>query len=450
MNLKAREIVAQLQQAGFTAYFAGGCVRDQLLGIEAKDFDVATSAKPEEVQQLFPRVTDVTGKCFGVVRVLVGDESYEVATFRQDGPYQDGRHPESVRFATPEEDAQRRDFTINGLFYDPVAERLIDYVGGEADLRAKIIRAIGEPAHRFAEDQLRLLRAIRFATRLVFTIEPKTWAAICTGASSIRSISAERIRDELNKIFTATKPELGLDLLDQSGLLKEVLPDVAVLHGVEQPPQFHPEGDVYQHVRLMLTKIEQANLELALGVLFHDVGKKPTAKVDVNGRIRFNEHESVGADMTEKIMTGLRYDNKTIQTVRELVQHHMQFKDVLHMRPSTLKRMMARPTFPQELELHRIDCSSSHGDLGNYDFLKQQLETMSADEINPTPLITGRDLLAMGLRPGKEVGKILEAIRVAQLEETVQTRAEALQMARKLAGTSMDTRPLPPLPPESS
>jgi len=447
MNPKARGIVARLQQAGFTAYFAGGCVRDQLLGTEAKDYDIASSATPEEVQRLFPRVTDLTGKSFGVVRVLVEDESYEVATFRQDGPYKDGRRPESVRFATAEEDAQRRDFTINGLFYDPVAERLIDYVGGEADLRAKIIRAIGVPADRFAEDQLRLLRAIRFATRLFFTIEPGTWEAIRAAAPSIRTISAERIRDELNKIFTATKPERGLDLLDQSGLLKEVLPDVAVLHGVEQPPQFHPEGDVYEHVRLMLSKIEKPDLELALGILFHDVGKKPTAKVDENGRIRFNGHETVGAEMTEDIMTGLRYDNKTIQTVRELVQHHMQFKDVLHMRPSTLKRMMARPNFSLELELHRIDCSSSHGDLENHAYLKQQLETMSAEEINPPSLITGHDLLAMGLPPGKMVGKILDAIRVAQLEEKVQTRAEAMKMARKLANTGMETQPIKIPPP---
>jgi poly(A) polymerase len=433
MNPRARDVVAQLQQAGHTAYFAGGCVRDQLLGTEAKDFDIATSARPEQVRQLFPRVTDLTGKSFGVVRVLVGDDAYEVATFRQDGPYEDGRHPASVRFATAEEDAQRRDFTVNGLFYDPVAEKLIDYVGGEADLRAGIIRAIGNPADRFAEDHLRLLRAIRFAARLFFTIEPATWEAIRADAAKIRAISAERIRDELNKIFTAPKPEVGLDLLDRSGLLREVLPDLAAMHGVEQPPQFHPEGDVYEHVRLMLSKMEQPNLELALGILFHDVGKKPTAKVDENGRIRFNEHESVGADMTEQIMTGLRYDNKTIQTVRELVQNHMQFKDVLQMRPSTLKRMMARPHFPLELELHRIDCASSHGDLRNYDFLKQQLEFLSAEEINPPPLITGRDLLAMGLPPGRTVGRILDAIRVAQLEGTVQTQAEALALARRLA-----------------
>jgi len=447
MNPQARDLVAQLQQAGHAAYFAGGCVRDQLLGIEAKDYDIATSARPEQVQRLFPRVTDLTGKCFGVVRIMVGDQSYEVATFRQDGPYQDGRHPESVRFATAGEDAQRRDFTVNGLFFDPVADRLIDYVGGESDLRAGIIRAIGNPADRFAEDHLRLLRAIRFATRFLFTIEPKTFEAIRAAAARIRTVSAERIRDELNKIFTASKPEVGLDLLDRSGLLPEVLPDVAVLHGVEQPPQFHPEGDVYEHVRLMLSKIEQPSLDLALGILFHDVGKKPTAKVDENGRIRFNEHESVGAVMAEQIMTGLRYDNKTIETVRELVQHHMQFKDVPKMRPSTLKRMMARPTFPLELELHRIDCASSHGDLRHYDFLKQQLETMSAEDINPPPLISGRDLLAMGLRPGKEVGRILEAVRVAQLEGTVQTREEALDLAVKLAHTDMQTRPLP-LPPE--
>jgi poly(A) polymerase len=447
MNPRARDIVDQLQRAGHTAYLAGGCVRDHLLGIEAKDYDVATSARPEEVQRLFPRVTNLTGKSFGVVRVMVDEEQFEVAMFRQDGAYVDGRHPESVTPATPELDAQRRDFTINGLFFDPVADRLIDYVGGEADLRAGIVRAIGSPADRFAEDHLRLLRAIRFATRLIFKIEPKTWEAICAEAAMIRTVSAERIRDELNKTFSASKPELGLDLLDRSGLLREVLPDIAAMHGVEQPPQFHPEGDVYEHVRLMLSKIEEPNLDLALGVLFHDVGKKPTAKVDENGRIRFNEHESVGADMAEKIMTGLRYDNKSIATVKELVQHHMQFKDVPKMRASTLKRMMARPTFPLELELHRIDCASSHGDLTHYDFLKHLIETMPPEQIAPPLLISGRDLLAMGLPPGKVIGRILEAVRMAQLEESVQTRAEALDMARKLASRGMETRTLPP-PPE--
>lgn len=456
MNSQARDIVVQLQRAGYTAYFAGGCVRDQLLGKEAKDYDIATSALPEQVQKLFPRVTDIAGRCFGVVRVVTGDKSFEVATFRQDGPYKDGRRPESVRFVTAEEDAQRRDFTVNGLFFDPVAGRLIDYVKGEADLRAGIIRAIGNPADRFAEDHLRLLRAIRFATRLYFKleaktsffkIEPKTWEAIRQAAPTIRTISAERIRDELNKIFTADKPEIGLDLLDRSGLLREVLPDIAALHGVEQPPQFHPEGDVYEHVRLMLSKIKEPNLELALGVLFHDVGKKPTSKVDENGRIRFNEHESVGAQMAEELMTGLRYDNKTIQTVRELVQHHMQFKDVPKMKPSTLKRMMARPTFPLELELHRIDCASSHGDLQHYDYLKERLETMSAEEIDPPLLISGRELLAMGLPPGRTVGKIKQAIRDGQLDGTIQTQAEALALARKMAASDIAATGPIPMPP---
>ena len=446
MNPQACDIVAQLQRAGFTAYLAGGCVRDFLLGVEAKDYDVATNAQPEEVQRIFPRVTNLTGKSFGVVRVLVGEEQFEVAMFRQDGAYVDGRHPQSVTPATPELDAQRRDFTINGLFYDPVAEKLIDFVGGEADLKAKILRAIGTPADRFAEDHLRLLRAVRFAARLNFKIEPKTWEAICAAAPSIKTISAERIRDEVNRIFTARKPERGLDLLDQSGLLKEVLPDIAAMHGVEQPPNFHPEGDVYEHVRLMLTKIQEPNLDLALGVLFHDVGKKPTSKTDENGRIRFNEHESVGAVMTEKIMTDLRYDNKSIETVRELVQHHMQFKDVPKMKASTLKRMMARPTFQLELELHRIDCSSSHGDLKHYDYLKHLIDTMPPEQIDPPAYISGRDLLEMGLRPGKEIGRILEQVRLAQLEERVQNRSEAIDMARKLAIRGVETHQLPRLP----
>jgi poly(A) polymerase len=447
MNPRARDVVARLQRAGHTAYLAGGCVRDHLLGIEAKDCDVATSATAEEVQQLFAgRVTDLVGKSFGVVRVREGEEFFEVAMFRQEGAYLDGRHPSIVAPATPEEDAQRRDFTINGMFFDPVAQRLIDYVGGETDLRAGILRAIGEPEQRFAEDHLRLLRAIRFASRLGFEIEPKTWEAIRAGAEMIRTVSAERVRDELSRIFTVDKPERGLDLLDQSELLALVLPDIAALHGVEQPPQFHPEGDVFEHTRLMLTKIEKPDLELALSVLLHDVGKKPTAKVDENGRIRFNEHESVGATMAENIMTGLRYDNKTIHHVKEMVRHHMQFKDVPHMKTSTLKKMMQRETFLKELELHRIDCESSHGDLGHWEFLKQQLETMTPEQINPPALISGHDLIAMGVTPGKQMGRTLDAVKMAQLNGDVQTRHEALALARKLAAKGMDTVQLPPPP----
>jgi poly(A) polymerase len=446
MRDSAVEVVARLQRAGHVAYFAGGSVRDQLLGREAKDYDIATSALPDQVQKLFPRVTDLTGKSFGVVRVLVGEGTYEVATFRHDGTYVDGRRPVAVRFTTAEEDAQRRDFTINGLFYDPIADRIIDYVGGQADLQARVIRAIGDPAARFAEDHLRLLRAVRFASRLNFRIEGNTWAALVAAAPRIRDISVERIRDELNLIFTTSKPELGLDLLDRSGLLTHVLPDIAALHGVEQPPQYHPEGDVFEHVRLMLTKIPEPNLPLALSILLHDVGKKATATIDESGRIRHSGHETVGADMAERIMTGLRYDNKTIATVREAVQHHMQFKDVPHMRPSTLKRMMARPHFPLELELHRIDCASSHGDLKHYEFLKHQVETMAPEEIEPPRLINGRDLLAMGIPPGKSLGVILEKIYEAQLEGTVQTRAQAIEVARQMASApSGQTTMLPNL-----
>jgi poly(A) polymerase len=447
MNPLACNVVAQLQRAGHTAYLAGGCVRDHLRGAEAKDCDIATSAPPDDVQRLFAgRVTGLVGKSFAVVRVREGGEEFEIAMFRKDGAYLDGRHPDSVSPATPEEDAQRRDFTVNGLFYDPVAQRLIDYVGGEADLRAGILRAIGNPADRFREDHLRLLRAVRFAARFGFRIEPKTWEAVRADAALIRTVSADRIRDELNKIFTVSKPEKGLDLLDQSGLLAEVLPDIAALHGVEQPPQFHPEGDVFEHTRLMLTKIKEPNLDLALGVLFHDVGKKPTSKTDENGRIRFNEHESVGAEMAERIMTDLRYDNKTIHKVRELVQHHMQFKDVPHMKTSTLKKMMARPTFPDELELHRIDCDSSHGDLKHWEYLQRLVETMPPEQINPPPLISGHDLIAMGVLPGKMMGRILDAVKIAQLEGAVQTRHEALTLARKLASRGMDTGQLPPPP----
>ena len=426
--------MAKLQQGGFVAYWAGGCVRDRLLGRVPKDYDIATNARPEEVQALFPRATGLTGNCFGVVRVNdANGEPFETATFRQDGEYSDGRRPDSVTFASEEIDAQRRDFTINGMFYDPVAGRLIDYVGGQADLEKRLVRAIGEASHRFQEDHLRLLRAVRFATVLSFSIETETMSAIKKLAPTIKTVSPERIRDELNKIMGSNRPQIGLDLLDQSGLLGEILPDISCMHGVEQPPQFHPEGDVYEHVRLMLTKMNQANLHLALGILFHDVGKKPTSKVDENGRIRFNEHESVGARMTEEIMTALRYDNKTTALVQELVQHHMQFKDVQRMRPSTLKKMMQRPTFELELELHRIDCSSSHGELENYRFLQDQLKTLSSEEINPPPLVNGNDLLAMGLTPGKAVGQILDAIKIAQLENQIETRADALAYARKLA-----------------
>jgi putative nucleotidyltransferase with HDIG domain len=427
----ALSVVRRLQQAGHDACFAGGSVRDQLLGRESKDIDVATSALPEQVQQLFPRHTGLEGKCFGVIRVLVDDFVFEVATFRIDDDYVDGRRPKSVRFTTAEEDARRRDFTVNGLFYDPVRDRLIDHVGGQADLAAKKIRAIGDPEARFREDKLRLLRGIRFAVNLGFAIEESTWQAIIRLAPEIAQISPERIRDELDKIWTGPDPARGLDLLDQSGLLAAILPEIHALHGVEQPPQWHPEGDVFRHTRLMLAQLRNSPLVLALSVLFHDVGKKPTQKVDATGRIRFNEHETVGARMAESMMKRLRYSNEVIAAVIACVANHMTFKDVPEMRVATLKRLMARETFPIELELHRIDCTGSHGDLSHYDFLLKKQQEFGAEQIRPAPLLNGHDLMALGFPEGRLIGKILLAVEEAQLEGKIKSKTQAIQLARE-------------------
>ena len=437
----ATAIVVRLQQAGHAAYFAGGCVRDRLLGRVPHDYDVATDAVPDRVQELFPRTTGLVGKSFGVVGVI-GEgnqtvETVEVATFRQDIDYQDGRRPAQVRFVTAEQDAQRRDFTVNGLFFDPVAGKVIDYVGGQADLKKEVLRAIGDPAARFAEDKLRLLRAVRFAVTLGFEIEGGTWKALCGAAPEIvagqTKVSPERIRDELDKIWVSPDPARGLDLLDASGLLRPILPELADLHGVEQPPQFHPEGDVYKHTRLMLSHLKEAPLVLALSVLFHDIGKPATFKVDATGRIRFNTHETVGARMTEVLMERLRYSNDTIKQVVACVENHMTFKDVPHMRLSTLKRLMGRPTFSQELELHRIDCSSSHGQLDIYEMLQEKVATLPPEEINPPALLSGRDLMAaFDLREGRRLGEMIKYIREGQLEGKIKTREEALAFARRL------------------
>lgn len=437
MERAAAGVVRRLQEAGHAAYFAGGCVRDRLLGRAPHDFDVATDAVPDQVIALFPRTTGLIGKSFGVVGVMTEAGAIEVATFRQDLEYKDGRRPEGVRFVTAQEDAQRRDFTVNGLFYDPVAGKVIDFVGGQADLERKVLRAIGDPAARFREDRLRLLRAVRFATTLGFAIDPATWEAVRAAAPAVAAeggVSPERIREELDKIWTGPDPARGLDLLDQSGLLQAVLPEVVALHGVEQPPQFHPEGDVYKHTRLMLSKLPpQPSRVLALSVLFHDIGKPATFQVDPTGRIRFNGHETVGARMTEEILGRLRYSNEVIGQVVACVENHMSFKDAPQMRLSTLKRFLARPTFPEELELHRIDCSSSHGLLDIYEFLKEKLATMPPEEVDPEPLLTGHDVMAeLGLKPGKELGALLKQLREAQLEGAVADREGALAFLRGL------------------
>jgi poly(A) polymerase len=426
MESAARDIARRLRAAGHVAYFAGGCVRDLLRGEAPKDLDIATDATPEVVQKIFSR-TYAVGAHFGVIVVLENEFQFEVATFRSDGAYLDGRRPVEVHFATAEEDAARRDFTINGMFFDPEKNEVIDFVGGRADLERKLIRAIGDPAQRFAEDRLRMLRAVRFATVLGFQIEPATWDAVVAHATSIDEISFERIREELVRIFMSPHRVRGWDLLDASGLMRVILPEVEAMKGCEQPPQFHPEGDVFKHTRIMLELLpEEASLPLVLSVLFHDIGKPPTSSVDENGRIRFNGHDRIGAEMTEAVMQRLRFSRAEIDATVEAVRQHMVFKDVPNMRVAKLKRFMARPTFDDELELHRVDCEGSHGMLDNYDFLRQKREEFANEPIIPPPLVRGDDLLALGLKPGPKIGEILEAVETRQLEGALRNRDEAL------------------------
>ena len=431
MEATATRLVERLRAAGHEALFAGGCVRDRLLGKEAHDIDIATSARPEEIQKLFPRTVAV-GAQFGVIVVLEDGGEFQVATFRSDGAYRDGRHPESVAFTNAEGDARRRDFTVNGLFFDPLTRQILDFVGGEADLRAGILRSIGDPHARFAEDKLRLIRCVRFAASLGFEIEAETWRALLERAPEITAVSAERIRDELVKIFSHPSRVRGFDLLDQSGLLAILLPEVEALKGCEQPPDFHPEGDVFVHTRLMLSLLpEQVSTPLVFSVLFHDIGKPPTFLIDETGRIRFNGHESISASMTEKIFARLRFSNAETEATVVGVKNHMAFKDVQNMRVATLKRFLARPTIDDELELHRVDCQGSHGLLDNYDFLLRKREEFSNEPLIPPPLITGRDLIAAGLKPGPHFKKLLDSAQALQLEGGLKTREDALVWLRE-------------------
>ena len=431
MENAARSIIRKLREAGHVAYYAGGSVRDLLRGQVPKDIDVATDARPEAVQKMFSR-TYAVGAHFGVIVVLEEGFQFEVATFRSDGAYLDGRRPSEVHFSTAEEDAARRDFTINGMFFDPEANEVIDFVGGRADLEARLVRAIGDPAQRFAEDRLRILRAVRFATVLGFEIEPSTWDAVVAHTPSISEISAERIREELVRIFMSPQRVRGWDLLDTSGLMCTILPEVEAMKGCEQPPQFHPEGDVFKHTRIMLDLLpEEASLPLVFSVLFHDIGKPPTSSVDESGRIRFNGHDRIGAEMTEAVMQRLRFSRAEIDATVEAVRQHMVFKDVPNMRVAKLKRFMARPTFEDELELHRVDCVSSHGMMDNYEFLRQKREEFANEPIIPPPLVRGDDLLALGLKPGPKIGEILEAVETRQLEGALRDREEALEWLKK-------------------
>lgn len=424
----AREVVARLQQAGFTAFFAGGCVRDALLGKTPSDYDIATSARPAEVQRLFRRTVAV-GAHFGVIRVVENGAEFEVATFRADGIYLDGRHPSDVVFSSPEQDAARRDFTVNGMFFDPVKNEVIDYVRGREDLQARVLRAIGVPADRFREDRLRMLRAVRFAATLGFEIEPATWAALRADAAEIRAVSAERIREELVRIFLSPQRVRGLDLLDASGLMRAILPEVEALKGCEQPPQFHPEGDVWVHTRMMLGKLPaEVSVPLVFSVLFHDIGKPPTFSRDPaeDGRIRFSGHDKVGAEMTRAVMERLRFSREETDAVVEAVDQHMVFKDVQKMRVAKLRRFMSRPHFAEEMELHRVDCESSHGWTDNYEFLRQKAAEFASEPLIPPPLVRGGDVLALGWKPGPKIGEVLEAAQTRQLEGALRSREEAL------------------------
>jgi poly(A) polymerase len=432
----ADRICGVLRDAGYQAFLVGGCVRDIVLGRPAQDFDVATDATPDRVQALFPGSVGV-GAAFGVILVLDPDSGarVEVATFRTDLSYSDGRRPDAVVFSkSAEQDVRRRDFTINGLLLDPRGDRILDFVGGQADLRAGIVRAIGNPDERFREDKLRLLRAVRFAARFSYAIEPATFAAVCQHAAEIAAVSAERIREELTRILTEGGARRGFELLEDTRLLEQVLPEIARMRGVQQPPEFHPEGDVWTHTLLLLELLPAGvSPTLAWGALLHDVGKPPTFSPPrgPGDRIRFDGHVEVGTRMAEEIARRLRFSGEETAQVAALVAQHLRFKDVFEMRPATLKRFVRQPQFPEHLELHRLDCLASHRNLDAYEFVRRFLDETPAEAVRPARLINGDDLKHLGLPPGPGYRRILDAVEEAQLEGRVTSRDQALQFVRQ-------------------
>lgn len=442
----ALRIVETLRSAGHEAYLAGGCVRDLLLGREPADYDVATSAAPDVVLKLFPR-TFAVGAHFGVVLVADDEVVTEVATFRSDGDYSDGRRPDSVRYTlSAEEDVQRRDFTINGLLLDPLRTAdflgdpaalrgaVLDYVGGLADLDAGVIRAIGEPARRFEEDQLRLLRAVRFAARFGFAIEARTLAAMRALAPKIASVSRERVRDELTKMLTEGHARRAFELLDETGLLVEVLPEIARMKGVAQPAQFHPEGDVWTHTLMLLEQLEAgAPMTLAWGALLHDVGKPATFRVAPD-RIRFDGHVEVGVAIGAEICRRFRFSNDEARQVLALIENHMRFGDVERMKASTLKRFFRLERFEEHLALHQMDCMAASGNLDNWNFARERFAAMPEEAVRPAPLVTGRELIAAGYEPGPRFKEILHAVEDAQLEGAIATPEEAMALVRERFG----------------
>lgn len=425
----AARIVRTLHAKGHEAYFAGGCVRDKLRGVAPKDYDIATSATPDAIEKIFPKTVPV-GVQFGVILVVEEGIPFELATFRTEGGYHDGRRPSHVAFATVEEDAKRRDFTVNGLYYDVKTDRVLDFVGGRSDLDLKLIRTIGNAEERFLEDHLRLLRAVRFAVQLDFEIDKTTFHYVAKHAELIRKVSAERVRDELVKILTSPSPARGLRLLDQAGMLKCILPEMETMKGVEQPIQYHPEGDVFIHTMMLMDGLRNAPVELAMGCLLHDVAK-PATFVRAPDRIRFHGHDKLGADMARDICKRLAFPNHQTDLIAALVAEHLRFKDAFQMRVATLKRFLSLDRFDLHLELHRLDCLASHKNLDAYEFCRAKYEEWKASPPPPKKLVTGADLIAMGLKPGPEFSKILRAVEDAILEGTVTTRDEGLALAKK-------------------
>jgi len=446
----AASIVQILRQRGFQAYLVGGCVRDLLLHREPKDYDIATNATPEQVMSIFPE-TYAVGAQFGVVLVPASENSgpedvsgevsgeasakthaVEVATFRSDIGYSDGRHPDEVRFSRdPREDVARRDFTINGMLLDPESGDVLDFVGGRKDLEAGIIRTIGAPSQRFGEDKLRMLRAVRFAARFGYEIEAETFTAIKQLAHEIQVVSRERVRDELTRMLTEGHARRAFLLLDESGLLKQVLPQISAMKGVGQPPEFHPEGDVFVHTLLLLENLPNpCPLTLAWGALLHDVGKPPTFRVAPD-RIRFDGHVEVGVKMAEEICRDLRFSNDDTEQIVALVDNHMRFGHATRMKESTLKKFLRKPAFDEHLALHRADCLASHRNLATYEFVQQKRAEIPPEKMRPSPLVTCDDLIAAGHAPGPKFREILNAVEDAQLEGRLPSRDAALEFVRR-------------------
>ena len=431
----ATSVVRKLREAGYQAYLVGGCVRDLLLGREPADYDISTDATPYEVMRIFPD-TYAVGVQFGVVLVplpknskaQIENHAVEVATFRSDIGYTDGRHPDQVRFSKDaREDVARRDFTINGLLLDPISNQVLDFVGGREDLRVGIIRTIGRSELRFAEDKLRMLRAVRFASRFGYVVEPGTFAAIQKLAPQLHQVSRERVRDELTRMLTEGHAREAFLLLDETGLLREVLPEISAMKGVQQPKQFHPEGDVFVHTMLLLSKLPHpCASDLAWGALLHDVGKPPTFRIAPD-RIRFDGHVEIGVKMAERICEGLRFSNSEKNQVLALVENHMRFADVERMKESTFKRFIRLPQFDEHMELHRLDCESAHGDLTLYNFTRNKMATLPPEAVRPVPLVTGEDLIAAGYSPGPKFKEILSAVEDGQLEGNLDSKDAAMK-----------------------